>query len=267
MDMLALLLSLVMALDAAWGSWKGETFPLSASVAEPYIQEVFDTYVEVGAFSPGGPIDVKFGALPAHYWGGTYANRSMFCLRRIVLQSGMLRQSHPMYNTPEWLATLAHEEGHVFQGADCSRDRKKVESGADVGMYIVLAHMAQDDRFAKAALTYEMRRSAILALMDLLIQDGSDPAVILDHLDLTPKERNYFDWWLARPDYLHQIGNSYFSRSITTILTQEEGRYCQLNFGHTAARGKVCLDGSALNAYIDALLDREHRTPSEHLPQ
>jgi len=265
LTLLTILISLCLRADAAWQPYAGNFYSAEKKDVAPYVQEISQAYYDIGAFAPGGhPITVVFSyriAPSARILGMTMVQPGGMCMRVIALNGPIRYPSNPFYGTPIWYGTLAHEIGHVYQGAGCRNNIYKVENGAEVAMFIIMARLAESDDVAKAGLVFEFRREIILATMDLLNkakETGLTPPItpqeLLDKLQLTDKEKAYFGYFIRNPASLRSTGAVYWTAAVQKILAEyydEDGdNFCKLSFG-----GDPCFDGSALIRFLDSLLE------------
>jgi len=271
MNILALLIliSLCLRADAAWQPYAANFYSAEKKDVAPYVQKISEAYYEMGAFAPGGkPHQISFSyriAPNARILGMTAVqnynadNRGM-CTRMIALNGPIRYPSHPFYGTPIWFGTLAHEVGHVYQGAGCMNADFMVETGAEIAMYLVMANMAnKGDEVAQAGLVFEFRRGVILATMDLLnkaneagLPPPMTPRELLDQLQLTSKEKDYFNYYVRNPGSLSK-GSIYWTDSIQKIINEVfdgDGSFCNLSFG-----GDPCFDGTILVRFVKGLLN------------
>jgi len=263
LTLLAILISLCLRADATWKPYAGNFYSAEKKDVAPYVQKISEAYYEMGAFAPGGkPHQISFsyqiapnahilGMTAVHNWNEN--NRGM-CTRVIGLNGPIRYPNNTFYGTPVWYGTLAHEIGHVYQGAGCMNTNSMVEGGAEIGMYLVMSHLAAEgDEVAKAGLVFEFRRETILATMDIMNRVGRNPQDLLDKLQLSDKEKEYFGYFIRNPGSLRS-GSIYWTNTIQKIVaeyTDNDGNndFCDLSFG-----GDPCFDGSLLIRFIDGLL-------------
>lgn len=257
MDFLGFLIALIMALS----NIKSDTVympPMSAEgqkLAEAYMEAFEDMGLELG----NRHIYFHYRVMPTKYMGGTATQYGFaesgytVCTGTIAISTQFLNLRSALYSTPEVYAVIAHEASHVAQGALCANPVTVNERSAEIMMYSVLAHLAErGDITMQDALIFELRRSAILAAIDV---GGYE---VLDRIGMPEAEKEEFR--KSDLDYLHTYGKRYWTASLEAIYQEyvngdkhfatEEG---WLYYGD--------MDSGALMRFIYGLFVPEPRIP------
>lgn len=256
---LQLLLTLILALNVAWAPYKDKYFSPEKVDLAPYIESLEDAYVELGV-PYSKEIYFEYRPFPVRVLGATKTRGDGSCMQTVALNTTLRIPSHPLYGSPEPIATLAHEVAHVYQGAGCMDSAMAAESNAEVGMFLSLAYLAETDDNAKAALIYELRREVILAALNLSKQQGLGADIVLNIVDLTDVERDYFEAWYNRSD-LRYYSTLYWTTALAKIMAEmEDGDktdiYCSLSLGtyrEGPKLGPVCLNGESFTNFMKEL--------------
>jgi hypothetical protein len=224
-ELLLLIISLVLKLDEMWSDIKLDHYPLDKPTVLEFVDEIDSYYVggeyiEYEPVSPPRTMDVtvwdcactliiepsemKKGNVAVYFesmWGAQWlgaTSKTMGCDRSILINTAAMVRYHPIYDTPMFYQTTAHELSHVWQGYICENSRYVVENAAQIYSYDVLWRAAKDgNEMAYHGMVYGLRRDLTLTAIDLMYQAGHDPDELLSQMELNENERQYFEGYNA----------------------------------------------------------------------
>lgn len=147
------------------------------------------------------------------------------CEAFVVLHAPWLYSHRPFFGTPMWRAVLAHEWAHVGQGPYCWP--KASEADADLTGYAALYLLSQsDDKQSEKAwvgFIQGMHHEFLQAALTLSMKDGHPRSYVLDQLQLTEKERYFYDH--IPTSKLFSSASVYSIPLIESLLEDEDGLY------------------------------------------
>jgi len=222
-NLLIILITLVLRLDILWNKLPERPMDMTKAAAVALVDELDQYYPDSNPFDPEVYFDSISGAPPG-WIAATAVQRGFGCTSSMVLNVNLAYETHPFYNTPLWVSTIAHELYHVKQGAACLMPEQTVENAASIASHVALYNAWRDgNSLAYYGLLYSLRREFTLAAADLMLQEDRDPNELFDRMKLTTSERAYFDKAVSNPSKLSNQGNLYWTAFATQLLTDEDG--------------------------------------------